>query len=205
MSKIFGVLGLANSGKSTVSEMLVNEYGFEHMSFADSLKEAISSIFGWPMEMLRGKTSESRIWREQIDEWWAKRLGMPELTPRWVLQQWGTEICRNRFHQDIWVASLEKKLNKTDKNIVIDDCRFVNEITAIKNSGGLLLKVMRGPLPPWHSAALTTLDYGDNLMAKYYPTVHISEWGWADQKVDFILDNNNDLNNLRLQIKKIMS
>jgi hypothetical protein len=32
---------------------------------------------------------------------------MPTLTPRWILQYWGTEVCRRAFHDDIWIAALE--------------------------------------------------------------------------------------------------
>jgi hypothetical protein len=35
--------------------------------------------------MLEGLTLESRIKREEVDEWWSKRLNIKNLTPRWVL------------------------------------------------------------------------------------------------------------------------
>ena len=89
---IFGVLGNIGSGKGAVSEYLQQQYNFQHLSFADSLKEAVSAVFGWPFEMLKGATPESRDWREKPDEWWSRRLQIRNLTPRWVLQHWGTEV-----------------------------------------------------------------------------------------------------------------
>jgi hypothetical protein len=78
---------------------------------------------------------------------------MPTLTPRWVLQYWGTEVCRRGFHDDIWIASLENKLRNSKDDIVISDCRFPNEIKSIKDAGGIVVRVARGPELPegtWH-------------------------------------------------------
>ena len=134
---ILGVTGFIGSGKDTVADYLCTFHGYKRISFAASLKDAIASIFGWDRELLEGTTKSSREWREQIDPWWSERLGK-EITPRYVLQYWGTEVCRNGFHSDIWVASVENKLRKSTDNIVITDCRFANEILAIKNAGGVV-------------------------------------------------------------------
>ena len=130
---IIGVTGLIGSGKDTVADYLCTFHGFKRVSFASSLKDAVSSVFGWDREMLEGSTKTSREWREQKDVWWSERLGL-EITPRWVLQYWGTDVLRNHFHKDIWVASVENKLRQSKDNIVITDCRFENEVDAIKNA-----------------------------------------------------------------------
>ena len=109
---IIGICGFIGSGKDTVADFLVNFQGFRRESFANTLKDAVSSVFGWDRELLEGRTKESREWREQRDEWWSRRLGM-DITPRYVLQQWGTEVCRRSFHDDIWIASLENKLRRS--------------------------------------------------------------------------------------------
>lgn len=107
---IIGFVGLIGSGKDTCADILVSEGGFKRVSFATTLKDAVSAVFGWDREALEGNTEESRAWREEVDEWWAEKLGMPKLTPRWVLQYWGTDVLRKGFHDDIWIASLESKL-----------------------------------------------------------------------------------------------
>ena len=108
---IIGICGLIGSGKGTVADILEQEHGFTKISFADSLKDAVAAVFSWPRNLLEGDTDDSRAWREQVDTWWADRLGIPNLTPRWVLQQWGTEVCRSSFHDEIWIASMERKLS----------------------------------------------------------------------------------------------
>jgi hypothetical protein len=93
-------------------------------------------------EYLEGTTKASRQWREQKDEWWSNRLGM-DIDLVWVLQYWGTDVLRNHFHNDIWVASVEHKLLKSTEDVVITDCRFSNEVAAIKNAGGIAIRVKR--------------------------------------------------------------
>ena len=116
---IIGVCGLIGSGKGTVANILEKDHGFIKISFADSLKDAVAAVFGWDRSLLEGDTDESRAWREQRDTWWADRLGYADLTPRWVLQMWGTEVCREGFHRDIWIASMEKKLQDYNKKLKV--------------------------------------------------------------------------------------
>ena len=101
---IIGICGFIGAGKDTAADYLVNFHGFRRDSFAATLKDAVAAVFGWDRELLEGRTKEAREWREQVDPWWSQRLGMPALTPRWVLQYWGTEVGRNAFHTDIWIA-----------------------------------------------------------------------------------------------------
>ena len=126
---IIGICGFIGSGKDTVADYLVNFHEFRRESFANTLKDAISAIFGWDRTLLEGRTRVSREWREQEDEWWSQRLGI-KITPRFILQNWGTDIIRKGFHDDVWIASLENKLRKNSDNVVISDCRFPNEIKA---------------------------------------------------------------------------
>ena len=143
---IIGICGFIGSGKDTIADYLVNLHHFRRESFANSLKDAVAHVFGWDRTLLEGRTKHSREWREKRDDWWSERLGI-EITPRFILQQWGTEVCRKAFHDDIWIASLENKLRTSTDNIVISDCRFPNEIKSIKDAGGMVIRVKRGPEP----------------------------------------------------------
>jgi hypothetical protein len=208
---IIGVCGFIGSGKDTVADYLVNLHHFRRESFANTLKDAVSAVFGWDRTMLEGRTKQAREWREQQDNWWTNRLGIV-ITPRWVLQNWGTEVCRNGFHDDIWIASLENKLRNSTDDVVISDCRFPNEIQAIKQSGGIVVRVVRGPEPEWYDAAVS-VNRGPNGNSTWALSgrrlkqlgVHASETAWVGTKFDVVLDNNGTLDDLYQQVKQLVS
>lgn len=197
---IIGICGFIGSGKDTVADYLVNFHEFRRESFASTLKDAVASVFGWDRTMLEGRTKEAREWREQVDPWWAAKLDMPTLTPRWVLQYWGTEVCRRAFHDDIWIASLENKLRNSRDNIVISDCRFPNEIESLKRAGGNIVWVQRGTLPDWYADAVSA-NQGANvgLNAMKLRKIHASEWAWLGSDFDVVVDNNGSIDDLYRQ------
>jgi hypothetical protein len=208
---IVGFVGFIGSGKDTAADYLVNTHGFRRDSFANTLKDAVAHVFGWDRTLLEGRTKEAREWREQVDTWWAERLNMPNLTPRWVLQYWGTEVCRGSFHDDIWIASLENKMRKTRDNIVISDVRFPNEITAIHNAGGIVVRVRRGDDPEWFSAA-EDYNRGPEANPKWSLSkakldrlkVHASEYSWVGGNIDYVVSNDSTIDNMFSQIKDLL-
>jgi len=208
---IIGVVGLIGAGKDTMADYLVNIHQFRRESFANTLKDAVSSVFGWDRDLLEGRTRHSREWREQVDAWWADRLGMPDLTPRWVLQYWGTEVVRRSFHDDTWIASLENRLRKTTDDVVISDCRFPNEIGAIKRAGGLVIRVHRGPDPDWYGfAEMINRGPEKNMEWSWAKTqldkfnIHASETAWIGTAFDAVIDNNSTMDHLYAQINDLV-
>ena len=204
---IIGITGLISSGKDTAADYLIRFHGFKKLSYAGPLKDCVSAIFGWDREMLEGTTQSSREWREEVDEWWAKRLNMPHLTPRWVLQYWGTEVGRRSFHNDIWVSAVENQLRKIQDDVVITDCRFENEVDAIKNAGGTTLRVCRGDDPKWIEHAM---DYNRTKNPQAIANlvdcgVHASEYSSVGLEYDFIVDNNNTIDELHKHMEIIVS
>jgi hypothetical protein len=202
---IIGVCGFIGSGKDTIADYLVNFHEFRRESFASTLKDAVAAVFGWDRTMLEGRTKEAREWREQVDPWWAERLSMPTLTPRWVLQYWGTEVCRRAFHDDIWIASLENKLRNSKDHVVISDCRFPNEISSIKNAGGQIVWVQRGALPDWYEAAVDA-NKGNNVAINELKRlkIHASETAWVGTDFDYIIDNNSTIDALYQQAQTLV-
>ncbi len=207
---IIGFVGFIGSGKDTAADYLVNYHGFRRDSFANTLKDAVSCVFGWDRILLEGKTTESRQWRDKVDLWWSQRLGIPDLTPRWILQQWGTEVCRAGFHDDIWIASLENKIRKTKDNIVISDVRFPNEIKAIHDSGGMVARIKRGPDPEWYDDALIVnsdtkhTDYLESKKRLQELKIHSSETAWIGCKIDEIIDNDGSIDDLFRSLENIL-
>lgn len=186
---IIGLCGWIGSGKGTVADTLVNEYGFQKFSFADSLKDATAAIFGWSRDLLEGDTSESREFREKIDPWWTMRLGY-DVTPRLILQRMGTEVMRNNLHQNIWIYSISKRIENVP-NVVIPDVRFDNEIDFVRSVGGNMVWVKRGPLP--------TQDELDKM--------HVSETIWYNRKfdIDHIIVNDGTLDDLKERTSALLT
>jgi hypothetical protein len=129
---------------------------------------------------------------------------MPTLTPRWVLQFWGTEVCRRSFHDDIWIASLENKLRNSKDNVVISDCRFPNEIKSIKDAGGIIVWVKRGELPEWYNIAVEA-NQGNNVAANdlKMKKIHASETAWVGTEFDFEINNDGTIEELFSRVKSL--
>ena len=190
---LIGVVGLIGSGKGTVSDRLEQKHNFRKDSFAKSLKDAVSSMFNWDREMLEGKTDESRAWREKPDVFWSKRFGK-DVTPRWVLQYFGTEVMRQGMHDSIWIDSCMARYD--GKPTVIADTRFENEIKTIREMGGSILLVKRGQDPDWFT------DYVEgNVVPK---NVHLSEYAWAKSEYDHLITNDGTLEELHSKIDDLV-
>jgi hypothetical protein len=121
--RLIGFAGPAGSGKDTCVKHLVEQYGFEHLSFGRPLYKALDAMgFGWP------KTQEEK---EAIH---------PLLGCSWrhMAQTLGTEWGRALIHDDIWVIAALSNL-KEDGSYVLSDTRFENEARRIRDMGGLVV------------------------------------------------------------------
>ena len=194
---IIGICGLIGSGKGTVADVLV-EQGYKKVSFADKLKDGVATIFGWDREMLEGDTDKSRSWREQEDVFWTEETGRT-ITPRIVLQEFGTECMREGFHNGVWVSLLKKHVIDNPGYYVVPDVRFRNEQNMIRDLGGEIWQVKRGKDPEWFARAIFDNNNPEtsNLMSGY--DVHESEYKWIDvnTRFDCILNNNSTLLDLQ--------
>jgi len=209
---IIGLVGFIGSGKGSVADFLVDNHGYDKESFASSVKDATAAIFGWDRRMLEGDTVHSRRWREEPDSWWSAKMGK-DFSPRMALQLMGTEAGRNVFHEDIWINSLERRLHP-NRNVVIADVRFPNEIAMIQRMGGAIVWVRRGNLPEWYHTAYeqnTTdpnnywlLEDAGELMEQKHPGIHSSEWSWIGHQYDISMDNNGTIDDLRRNVDNLV-
>jgi len=166
-------------------------------------------MFDWPRHLLEGDTSISREWREQVDAWWSEKLNIKDFTPRYALQLVGTDALRNNFNQDIWFLTLQNRVRKNpNQDIVISDVRFPNELKFIKEQNGILVQIHRGQLPEWFNTAIHAND-GNleslKMMKTKFSSIHHSEWAWAGSHVDFSIDNNGSVDDLKDEINSILS
>lgn len=136
-------------------------------------------------------------------------------TVRQILQLCGTEAMRNVIHPNIWVNALfadytsfattegigEKANFKPQSNWIITDLRFPNELEAVKQKGGITIRINRYvniPLDEAHG-----LSVGAYLKA--HPNQeHPSETALDDAEFDYVIDNNSDISHLIEKVKKML-
>lgn len=122
-------------------------------------------------------------------EW---RIEKHQMTVRQFLQELGTDSCRNGLHPNTWVNALmadymcvpaDLAPNGWDcPNWIITDTRFPNEASAIKDKGGILLKVTRPGVGPIND--------------------HPSETALNQWKFDYEIQNNGSLEDLINSVKE---
>ena len=84
-----------------------------------------------------------------------------KMTAREVMQYVGTDVFR-KIQNNVWAGATIKKIHLEKSDLaIIADCRFPNEVDAIKNDGGLVVKLNRNPYNSNHAseAALDASQY----------------------------------------------
>lgn len=199
VKKVLAICGLQGAGKDTTADKLIEiakSKGLKvgKMAFADRLKDTIAVLFDLPRDQLAGFTPESRVWREQPLPKWSQRLGR-STTPRNLLQQIGSELLRDQFHENIWIDCLMDSIEKSDLDmVIITDCRYPNEIKSLIDNGGKIIEVKRHT-PDWYYEALNNPTYIPD-------GIHKSEYEWIrplhclKDEYRFEIDNNGTMDEL---------
>lgn len=204
---IIGVSGYSGSGKDTVGaiiqylnctnpqtsieEICANyseyEYWLDEQSnweikkFAGKLKDIASHLTGIDIEDFEDqefkKTNLGREWWTVCDE------GYQPMTVRDFLQKLGTDALRNGLHPNVWVNALMADYEK-HSNWIITDTRFSNEAQAIKEKGGIIIRVERPGIKPINN--------------------HPSETGLDSWNFDYKVQNINDIFSLKQTVEQIL-
>ncbi len=128
---IVGFSGLAGAGKSTAAAILAAR-GFARVSFADPLKRMLAALDLDPAP----PGVHPRAWRE------TPRALLCGRTERQALQALGTEWGRVCIGADVWVRLWARESAKWP-DVVADDVRFENEAAAIRQAGGVVIRIDR--------------------------------------------------------------
>lgn len=128
--------------------------------FAGKLKLIASILTGVPVE----KFEDPEFKKEYMSPEWDKILqgyrgheSRSRMTYRELLQKLGTEAMRERLHTNVWVNALfadykpERIILPDDPtfikedfpNWIITDVRFPNEAQAVRDRGGVLIRINR--------------------------------------------------------------
>jgi hypothetical protein len=156
-TKIIAFAGRKQSGKTTCSEFLSTFYSnafnasAKIYNFADPLKKDICmNILGLTYDQCYGSDEHKN---ELTNNYWDGQ----QLTAREVMQMVGTDMFR-KMQQNVWADATLLKIKSEQPDLaIIADCRFPNEVEAVKNAGGIVIKLNRNPHNSNH-ASETALD-----------------------------------------------
>ena len=134
MRMIIGLSGYAQVGKDTVAQMLVEDYGYTRIGFADIIKKACYMLD--PIISLDGMRLA-----HAVDKYgWDGSKQVPEV--RRLLQVMGSEVGRDLIDPQIWIELTLHNIKPEDK-IVVSDVRFRNEAEEIKWQRGEVWRISR--------------------------------------------------------------
>jgi hypothetical protein len=168
---ILGIIGAAHSGKSTVANYLIEQFGYSDYSFAGPLKDLCAKQFGWDRALLDDASPAGVAYKEELTDLWLPTdngYAQEQATRRQVMQYLGTDVFR-LMDPEHWVNIARRELVgiPTRPGIVFPDTRFRNEIALIHELGGLILRTIK--------------QGGDTTAA----SGHASETELADYPADF--------------------
>jgi hypothetical protein len=171
---IIGLSGYARSGKDEVAKILVEDYGYKRVAFADKIRDLLLET---NPQIKDGFRVESVV---QAYGWDQAKVMFPEI--RDLLQRLGVG-ARNTFGDEFWIGQAFNSMDKTS-NYVITDVRFENEAMMLKLMGGQLWRIKRPGIEPING--------------------HISERDLDGYQVDKILKNEGTLEELRTLVRSRM-
>ncbi len=138
-SQLIGLYSsVMGSGKTALTDTLVDTHGFTSTKFAGTLKHMIGGLLrdagiNRPNDYTDGPLKETII----------PFFGV---TCRYLMQTLGTEWGRNQVKDSIWVDVAKEKIRRLmgeGFSVVVDDVRFPNEYQAILDMGGKMVHVVR--------------------------------------------------------------
>lgn len=178
--KIIGIHGFARSGKDTIADYIVDNYGFKKIAFADSLREALLTLNPYvPIE--HGSFKPLKVIIEDLG-WEVAKIKYPII--RQYMQTFGSDVCRKIFDEDIWVRLALKKTDDVSRT-VFSDVRFENEVENLRKRNAILIKVTR----------LGVNSVND----------HESDKGLPDESFDYVVKNDSSLLSLYTNVDHLIS
>jgi len=138
---IIGITGFKGSGKSVAAKYLREQHSFLPVNFKDSLIEEIKEKFPEVLESIQyfyqTQLNNKAVFKS-IDSLFIEK---PPLV-RVLMQNYGTEV-RRADDPDYWVKRWSDKVHSNDSNVVTDDVRFLNEADAVREAGGVVIRIVK--------------------------------------------------------------
>jgi len=211
---IVGLSGRKQSGKDLagryVQQLLYkNKRGESNIeSFAGKLKEVVAMLLKCDIVDFENEEFKNK----QLD-WSFKN---EPLTPRMLLQTIGTDCVRKLIHEDTWIDILFHNAD-INKNLIITDVRFPNEADAIKDRGGIVIRLTREVCPVCGESENHHVNYDytkqdmpiESILCNkcgtfFHEDAHESETALDNYDFNYIIENHGTKNDLFTELKKII-
>jgi hypothetical protein len=155
---------------------LAAKHGYRHLSFAGPMKRGVLHLLG-----INEADLEEPNKSQELTGW--------GFTPRYFMQQLGTEFLRNVIHPDFHLKRMDMEIANIDKMVrskgdyVISDVRFDNEAQYIHDRGGAVIIIERDGLVRMN---------------------HASEAGITITEHDFVISNSGTKDDLYAKLDQVM-
>ena len=195
MSKIIAFAGRKQSGKTTCAMAVARAFELRHTNvhsspnvriynFADPLKILCIDVLGLKYRQCYGSDAEKN---ELVDCYWNNK----QLSAREVLQIVGTDMFRAMQH-NVWANTTIRKIQTENPELaIIADCRFPNEVEAIKKAGGAIIKLQRNIYGSDHASEVAldrkNYDYSNFDLVVENDSMNIQEQNYCIN--DFLTKN----------------
>lgn len=138
--KLVGLIGRKGAGKDTAAAVLLGK-GYQNVKFAGALKGMLRNLLAYQgvapevvEEMVEGSLKEEPT------------VYLDGQTPRFAMQTLGTEWGRELIGDRFWINTTLRLVG--DKNTVITDVRFPNEMRAVDQAGGICFGISADWIKP---------------------------------------------------------
>jgi hypothetical protein len=155
--QIVALSGYARAGKDEAASVLVSDFGFKQVAFADKLREMLyqlNPVVGIGSIYCQGDFDKTHTWNNIYVQDIINKYGWggykethfgPEV--RRLLQRLGTEAGRLTLWDSIWIDAALAGL-EDDAKVVVSDARFFNEFDAVRERGGEIWRIDREGVGP---------------------------------------------------------
>lgn len=147
--EIIALSGYARSGKDEAAKILVEEFGFTRVAFADKLRDFLYALN--PIVDVDAARMRKTLYYVQdvVDSFgwdgYKETPYGPEI--RRLLQRLGTEAGRQTLWDTIWI-DVALTGHPEDAKLVVSDARFFNEFDAVRERGGEIWRIERNGVGP---------------------------------------------------------
>lgn len=186
---LIGLNGYAGAGKDAVAKILQElDPHIQNKKFSGKLKQVAALLLGVDEDRFEDQEFKASslsedwfIWDKNpksggtdVEPTYYSDPKTRPMTVREFLQRLGTEAIRDGLHQNAWVNALfadyrsqghvvdlgDIKIDVAPSRWVVSDCRFENEAQAIKDRGGVIIRIDRPGVKPINNhPSETALDH----------------------------------------------